>query len=73
MIWGDYKLRALGFKDEQKAFAAERYDGMCAEMLERASQLNIPAKWLRVEDLAALEHPPNDSWRFARNSASKLQ
>ena len=73
VIWGDYKLWALGFKDEQKAFAAERYDGMCAEMLERASQLNIPARWLRFEDLAALEHLPNDSWHFARSSASKLQ
>ena len=51
VIWGDYKLWALGFKDEQKAFAAERYDGMCAEMLERASQLNIPAR------MAALRRP----------------
>ena len=73
VIWGDYKLWALGFKDGQKAFAAERYDGICAEMLERASQLYIPARWLRFEDLAALEHPPNDSLHFARSSASKLQ
>ena len=69
LIWGDYKLWALGFKDGQKAFAAERYDGICAEMLERASQLYIPARWLRFEDLAALEHHPNDSWHFARSSA----
>ena len=46
---------------------------MCAEMLERAAQLNIPNRWLRFEDLAALEHPPNDNWHFARSSASKLQ
>ena len=66
VIWGDCKLWAPGFKHDQQACAAERYDGMCAEMLDRASQLDIPAKWLRFEDRAALEHPPNDSWHVAR-------
>ena len=42
-------------------------------MLERAAQLNIPNRWLRFEDLASLEHPPNDNWHFARSSASELQ
>ena len=73
VIWGDYQLWALGFMDEEKASAAERYDGMCAEMLERAAQLNMPNRWLRFEDLAAVEHPPNDNWHFARSPASKLQ
>ena len=41
VIWGDYQLWALGFMDEEKASAAERYDSMCAEMLERAAQLSI--------------------------------
>ena len=73
VIWGDYQCWAPGFNDEVRASAAERYNGMCAEMLRRAQQLNIPSRLLRSEDLAALEHLPNDAWHFANSSASMLQ
>ena len=43
VIWGDYECWAPGFNDEVRASAAERYNGMCAEMLRRAQQLNIPS------------------------------
>ena len=72
MIWGDYQLWALGFKDNQETSAAERYDSMCAEMNERAAQLNIPSRWLRYRDLAALELT-NDNWHIARSSAKALK
>ena len=73
VVWGDYELWALGFNDEHATSAAARYNGMCAEMLQRATQLDIPNRWLRSKDLAHLEHPPNDAWHFARSSASKLR
>ena len=73
VVWGDYQLWAPGFNDEQATSAAARYNGMCAEMLQRATQLDIPNRWLRYEDLADLEHPPNDAGHFARSSASKLR
>ena len=72
VIWGDYQLWAPGFKDKQKTSAAQRYDSMCAEMIERAEQLNIPNRWLRFSDPGALELT-NDNWHFARSYASELQ
>ena len=50
VVWGDYQLWAPGFNDEQATSAAARYNGMCAEMLQRATQLDIPSRWLRSED-----------------------
>ena len=57
VVWGDYELWALGFNDEQATDAAARYNGMCAEMLQRATQLDIPNRWVRSVDLAARTTP----------------